>query len=66
MFVAWFHIARNLSQPLSTALEVGQHQFGRDDFDVADRIKAAGDMDNVRIFETAHDLHQRIHLSNVA
>ena len=35
-------------------LQVGQRQFGLDDFDVGDGVDLAGDVDHVRIFEAAH------------
>ena len=66
VFVAAFHVLGDFLPPLLDGLEVGQHQFGVDDFDVAHRINAAGDVDDVRVFEAAHDLDDGVHLADVA
>ena len=46
--------------------DVGEDEFGVDDFDVAHRIDRAADVMNVRVLETAHDLHDRIDFADVA
>ena len=46
--------------------QIGEHQFGDDGFDVAHGINAAGDVMDVRVFETAHDLHDGVHFADVA
>ena len=45
--------------------EIGQREFGVDGLNVRQRIDFAGDVDNVFIFETAHDMRNRISLANV-
>ncbi len=45
--------------------EVGQRQFGEDDFDVGDRIDLAGHVHHVGIVETAHHVHDGIGLADV-
>ena len=66
VFVAAFDIARDLLQPLLDGLQVGQHQFGGHDLDVPHRVNVAGDVDNVRVLEAAHDLDERVHFADVA
>ena len=46
-------------------VEIGEDQFGVDDLDVAHRIDRARDVMNVRVLETAHDLHDGVHLADV-
>ena len=48
------------------AFEIGQHQFGLDDLDVADRIDRALDMDDVAVGEAAHDMSDRIDLPDMS
>ena len=45
--------------------QVSQHKFSIYDFDVADGINGRADVMNVRIFKTAHHLHDRLHFANV-
>ena len=52
--------------PFLERREIGQHQLGVDHFDVANRIDRAADVMNVAAFETAHDLHDRVHFADVA
>ncbi len=44
---------------------VGQRQFGLDDFDVVDRADLAGHVDDVRVFEAAHDVDDGVRLADV-
>ena len=46
-------------------LEVGEHQLGVDDLDVAHRIDRARHVEDVRVLEAAHDLHDGVHLADV-
>ena len=66
MFVAALHVLGDFFPPLFDRFKVGQHQFGVDDFDVAHRVHAARDMDDVRVLEAAHDVHDGVHLADVA
>ncbi len=66
VFVAALHVLGNFFPPFFDRFDVGQHQFGVDDFDVAHRINAAGDVHDVRVFKAAHDLHDGVHLADVA
>ena len=66
VLVAAFDVARDLLQPLLDGLQVGQHQLGGDDLDVAHRVNVSGDVDDVRVLEAAHDVDERIHLADVA
>ena len=52
--------------PLLQRAKIGQDQLCVDYFDVADRIDRSADVMNIGVLETAHDLHDRIHLANVA
>ena len=45
--------------------EVGQREFGVDGFDVGQRIDLAGDVDDVFVLETAHDMGDCIGLADV-
>ena len=63
---AALHVPGDFFQPLLDGLQVGQHQFGRHDLDVAHRVNVAGDVDDVRVFKAAHDLDERIHFADVA
>ena len=51
--------------PLLHDLEVGEHELGVDDVDVADGIDGSGDVMDVRVFEAADDLHDRIDFADV-
>ncbi len=42
------------------------HEFGVDDFDVAHGVNRAGDVVDVRVLEAADDLHDGVHLADVA
>ena len=46
--------------------EVGEDEFGVDDLDVAHGIDRAADVVNIRVLETAHHLHDGVHLADVA
>ncbi len=52
-------------QRLFGGLQIGQGQFGFDDFDVGDRVDLAGDVDHVGIFEAAHDVNDGIGFADV-
>jgi hypothetical protein len=59
---------RGLLRALQTALdgiEIGERQLGVDHFDVIERLDAARDVHDVVVFETAHDVRDRIRLANV-
>ena len=45
--------------------QVREHELCINHFDVSNRINRGADVMNVRIFETAHDLHDRVHFANV-
>src|ERR1700750_137931 len=45
--------------------EIGEHKFRINHFNVAHRINRSTDVMNVAAFETAHDLHNRVYLTNV-
>ena len=46
-------------------LQVGQRQFGLDDFDVGDGVDLAGDVDHVRVFEAAHHVDDGVGFADV-
>ncbi len=46
--------------------EVGQHQFRRHDLDVTNWVDAPGHVMHVRILKAADDMHDRIHLPDMA
>src|SRR6266516_299607 len=46
--------------------QVGENQIGSNGLDVADRVNRAGDVVNVRVFEATDDLHDGVHLADVA
>jgi hypothetical protein len=46
-------------------IEVGEQQLGVDDLDVPHRIHRAGDVVDVFVLETAHDLDDGVHLADV-
>ena len=66
VFVAALHVLADFVATTAQGVEIGQDQFGRYDLDVPDRVHAAGDMRDVRVFKTAHDLHEGVHFTNVA
>ena len=45
--------------------QIGQHQLGVDDFNVADWIDFARDVMNVATFKTTDDFHDRVHFANM-
>jgi hypothetical protein len=45
--------------------QVGQHELGIYDFDVAHRINGRADVMNVGIFKTTHHLHDRLDFANM-
>jgi hypothetical protein len=45
--------------------EIGQHQFRRDHLNVAHRINRPGNVMDVVVLETAHDLDDRVHLADM-
>ena len=46
-------------------LQVGQRQFGLDDFDVGDGVDLAGDVDHVGVFEAAHHVDDGVGFADV-
>ena len=61
---AW-RLWRLSGEPFLHGFQIGQHQFGVDDFDVAHGINVAGDMMNVRVLEAADDLDDGVHFADV-
>ena len=57
-----FAVAREL---LLDGGEIGERELGVDRFDVRDRIDLAGDVDDVRVLEAAHDVRDRVGLADV-
>ena len=53
LFVAAARGLGVLVLPLLDGVEIGQHQFGRDDFHVAHRIDRAGDVMDIVVLKTA-------------
>ena len=47
------------------AVEIGQHQFGFDDFDVGNRIDAAFDMGDVVVLEAAQHMGDGVDLADI-
>ena len=45
--------------------EIGQHQFGIDHLDIANRIDRSADVMDVAALETTHDLHDRVDFADV-
>jgi len=66
MFVRAFHVLGDFFPPLFDRFDVGQHQFGGDDFDVAHGVHAARDVHNVGVLEAADDVQDGVHLADVA
>src|SRR5205807_6891413 len=66
VFVAALHVLADFVATTAQGVEIGQDQFGRYDLDVPDRVHAAGDVRDVRVFKTAHDLHEGVHFADVA
>src|SRR6266568_8125303 len=66
VFVSAFDLARNLLQSFADGIEIGQHQLGGNDLNIAQRIDASSDVDDVRVLKATHDLDERVHLPNVA
>jgi hypothetical protein len=59
---------RELLDTLQSALdgiEIGERKFRVDDFDVIERLDAAGDVHDVVVFETAHDVRDRIRFADM-
>ena len=56
---------RRFSRRFLHGFEIGEDEFGVDDFDVAHGIDAAGDVMDVRVLEAAHDLHDGVHFADV-
>ena len=52
--------------PFLQRSEIGQDQLGVDHFDVAHRIDRRADVMDVGVLEAADDLHDRVHLADVA
>ena len=52
-------------QALFQRFEVGQHQFGFDDFQIGNRIDAAFDVGNVGIDETARDIGDGVAIADI-
>ena len=57
-------LARTLGS-FGNEVEVGQRQFGVDDFGVADGVHFFHDVDDVVVHERAHNVHDRIGLADV-
>ena len=47
-------------------LDISQHQFEFDGFNVRQRVNVSADMNHVFVFEAAYHLHDRVDLANVA
>ena len=45
--------------------EIGQAEFGLDDFDVSNRVHPTGDVDHVVVFKAAHDIDRCIGLADM-
>src|SRR5262249_32621432 len=45
--------------------QVGEHELGIDDLDIANWINRRADMMKIRIFKTAYHLHDRFHFTNM-
>ena len=52
-------------EPLLDRGEVGEHQLGGDDLDVARGVDRAADVDDVVVLEAAHDVADRVDLADV-
>ena len=68
IFCSLIACAHFLLQPILPSLkrgQIGQHKLGVNYFDVSDWIDGGANMMNITVFETAHDLHDRVHLANV-
>jgi hypothetical protein len=63
--VAALGVLGHLVQSLLHGFEIGEDEFGVDDFDVAHRIDGAGHVMDVRVFEAPHHLHDGVHLADV-
>ncbi len=63
--VAALGVFGDAGQTFLHGLQIGKDQFGGDGFDVAHRINVAGDVVNVGVLETAHDLHDGVHFADV-
>ena len=50
---------------LFEAVEIGEHQFGLDRFDIVERRDLARDMGDVVIFETAHDMGDSVAFADI-
>ena len=66
MFVRAFHVLGDFFPPLFDRFDVGQHQFGGDDFDVAHGIHAARNVHDVGVLEAADDMQDGVHLADMA
>ena len=64
-FLAGLGLFLGLLQRPVDRLEVGQHELGVDDADVAQRVDRTGDMRDVVVFKTAHDMGDRMGLADV-
>ena len=64
VFAGAFGLFLQLVDALFQAVEIGQHQFGLDGLDVGDRIDLVLDMGNVVVLETAHHMHDGVHLAD--
>ena len=63
--VAAFDLFRDALAPFFYGFEIGEHQLGVDDLDVAHRIDAAGDMMDVGVFEAADDLNDGVDFADM-
>ena len=57
--------ALDLVQRLLDGLKISQGQLGIDRIDIGDRIDLVGDMDNVGMLEAAHDMRNRVDLTDM-
>jgi hypothetical protein len=65
LLVARSGLSTGLVESALDLLQVREHEFGRDDVDVPNRIDRAGDVDDVVVLEATDHLHDRVHLSDV-
>jgi hypothetical protein len=66
LFVAPFGVFGHSVQAFVDRFKVGENQLRCDGLDVADRINRTGDVMNVRVLKTAHDLDDGVHFADVA
>ena len=64
LLVAGLGLLLGLVDALGDRVEVGEHELGGDDLDVAHGIDAAHGVDDVVVLEAAHDLHDGVDLAD--